>query len=616
MRMTRRLAAAAATLAVTLAVAACTGGNGGSAIGNGSTEGPKGHVQHGGTVTVAEVAASPNFIFPLAPATNLNGLNANLTGPMWRSLVYSGDGSKSIVNPQQSLLSSIKYSDGDKAVTIDLKHWNWSDGKPITSRDFAFVDNLLKANAANWVGYVPGLFPSDVVHVSTPGAHTVVLGLSRSYNQAFFTDDVLSAIPLLPQHAWDRTSASGPVGNYDETTAGSKAVFSFLQKEGGQLNTFATNPLWKVVDGPWTLSAFQSNGYYSYVPNKRYSGPDKPVLSKVVVTPFTTDTAELDALRSGNILDVGGLPLNDIKQAGVLRSSGYSVVSQPIPGVAEIVPNLHNASVGPVLRQLYVRQALEDLINRPQIVAKVYAGYADPGNGPVPLQAGGPWVSPLEKSGGPYPYSPSAATALLRAHGWKVVPGGTSTCQRPGTGASRCGAGVAAGEPLSFQLAYSSGAASMDEQNAAIQSSETQAGVRLTLKPEPFNTLIATVGDCSAAVHPGAAQPASACGWQLVDFGYDQYALYPAGEGYFDAGGLGNEGGYSSPEMNRLIDATEYGSSTKVFFAYEDYAARQLPWLWLPNQESILVYKSNLQGVTPLNPFSGGLNPEVWYYSS
>ena len=104
-------------------------------------------------------------------------------------------------------------------------------------------------------------------------------------------------------------------------------------------------------------------------------------------------------------------------------------------------------------------------------------------------------------------------------------------------------------------------------------------------------------------------------GWQLVDFGYDQYSLYPAGDGYFDTGGSGNEGGYSSPEMNRLIDATEYGSSTKVFFAYEDYAARQLPWLWLPNQESILVYKSNLQGVTPLNPFSGGLNPEVWYYS-
>ena len=58
----------------------------------------------------------------------------------------------------------------------------------------------------------------------------------------------------------------------------------------------------------------------------------------------------------------------------------------------------------------------------------------------------------------------------------------------------------------------------MDEQKAAIQSSEAQAGVKLTLKSEPFNTLVGTVGICTAATHP-----ASTCGWQLVDFGYDPY---------------------------------------------------------------------------------------------
>jgi hypothetical protein len=37
--------------------------------------------------------------------------------------VYDGDGGKAAVNPQQSLVSSITYSNGDKKVTIDLKHW-------------------------------------------------------------------------------------------------------------------------------------------------------------------------------------------------------------------------------------------------------------------------------------------------------------------------------------------------------------------------------------------------------------------------------------------------------------------------------------------------------------
>jgi peptide/nickel transport system substrate-binding protein len=68
--------------------------------------------------------------------------------------------------------------------------------------------------------------------------------------------------------------------------------------------------------------------------------------------------------------------------------------------------------------------------------------------------------------------------------------------------------------------------------------------------------------------------------------------------------------------MNSLINATEYGSGTSAFFTYEDYAARQLPWLWLPLGSNIFVYKSNLHGFAPLNPISGGLNPEVWHYSS
>jgi peptide/nickel transport system substrate-binding protein len=600
MRQSRQpFVAVAAALALSMALAACSGSSPTSA-------------QRGGTVTVAEVGASPNFIFPLPPATNQNGYNVNLTMLMWPYLVYAGDGGQSTVNTQESLFSSLTYSDNDTKVTIVLKPWDWSDGAPITSRDFTFVYNLLKANVPNWAYYVPGEFPDDVASVATPDAHTVVLTLTHSYNPAFYTDDVLNLIPLLPQHAWDKTSVSGPVGNYDETAAGAKAVYSFLQQQGGDMSTFATNPLWKVVDGPWTLSQFQSNGYYTYVPNKHYSGPDKPRLSKVVLQPFTTDTAELNTLRSGGSLDVGNIPLNDIKQIGILKADGYSTATLYVAGVAEIMPNLYNASVGPLLRQLYIRQAMEYLINRPQIVSKVFAGYADPGNGPVPIPAGGPWVSPLERSGGPYPYSPSKATALLRAHGWKVNPGGASTCQRPGSGTSDCGAGIGAGQPLSFQLVYSSGQTAMDEQNAAIQSSEEQAGVKFGLKPEPFNTLEASIGSCSAS-----SAPASTCGWQLVDFGYDPYmGIYPAGNGFFDTGGFNNEGGYSDSEMNSLINATEYSSGTQSFYTYEDYAARQLPWLWLPNQAFVQVYKSNLHGFTPLNPFSGTLNPEVWYFSS
>jgi peptide/nickel transport system substrate-binding protein len=317
----------------------------------------------------------------------------------------------------------------------------------------------------------------------------------------------------------------------------------------------------------------------------------------------------MDTLRSGTSLTIGLLPLNDIAQIGALKAEGYAVASVPTPGVAEIVPNLYNPVNGPMLRLLYIRQALEYLINRGQITSDAFHGYADPGNGPVPVTYGQQWASPLEKAGGPYPYAPAKAEALLKAHGWKVIPNGTDICQQPGTGAADCGAGVAAGQKLQFQLLYASGSAYFDQMNAAIQTSEALAGVHITLKAEPFNTLVATTATCNAASHSG-----SVCNWQLQQFGYQPYSVDPNGSGIFNTNAVNNYGGYASPQMDQLINETEYGSSPSAFFAYEDYAAEQLPWLWLPNPSGVIVYKNNLAGVVPTSPFDFLLNPEVWYY--
>lgn len=607
MRSTRRLAALGAVLALGSLLAAC--GSTSPKVGSGSAV--KGQLVHGGVVNIAQPSgATPNDIFPLGPATNANGYNVNLTMGSWPSLVYVGDGTQSDVNAQESLYSSLTWSNNDQQVTIVLKPWKWSDGQPITARDFTFVYNLLKYNYNDWIDYTQGLFPTDVTKVLTPNSRTIVLDLNRSYNPAFYTDDELSTVPLLPQHVMDRTSLTGKVSNYDLTKAGADAVWTFLQKQGEEEGTFTSSPLWQVVDGPWKITTFLSDGYYAWTPNKNYSGPDKPILSKVIYTPFTDDDAEMDTLRSGTTLSLAALPLNDIKQIPALEAEGYTVATVPTPGVAEIVPNLYNPVNGPILRQLYIRQAFEYLVDRPLIVNKVYAGYADPGNGPVPVLYGQQWDSPLEKSGGPYPYSPSKAIALLKAHGWKVVPNGEDTCQQPGSGPTQCGAGITAGEKLGFTLIYSSGSATFDQQNADIQSTEALAGIKLALKPEPFNTINATTGYCNASSHP-----TSTCSWQMQDYGYNPYSLDPAGAGMFNTDAVGNYGGYSSPEMDSLINQTEYGSSSSAFFNYENYAAEQLPYLWLPDESGVFVYRKNLAGVFPSNPFSATLNPEVWYYT-
>jgi peptide/nickel transport system substrate-binding protein len=121
--------------------------------------------------------------------------------------------------------------------------------------------------------------------------------------------------------------------------------------------------------------------------------------------------------------------------------------------------------------------------------------------------------------------------------------------------------------------------------------------------------MVGNTGTCTQSSH------AQNCGWQLVEFGYSPYPLYPTDQGNFISGGNSNQGGYSDPKTDSLINASLHGSDPQVFFQYEDYVTQQLPWLWLPLRERIEVYKSNLANYVPLNPFSGGENPEVWYFT-
>ena len=608
MRVIRAGAAIAAALTIAVAAAAC--GSSGSSKGSSGSQAVAAP-QHGGSVLVQWPNATPNFIYPIVPAANSSGYNSNLQIGLWPDIIYAGNGASATVNPNESIASSVTYSNGDKTITIALKPWKWSDGSPVTSRDFTFFYNLVKAAVPNWYGYTPGLFPDGVASVQAPDAHTVVINLTKAFNPTFYTDNVVDDFQLLPQHAWDKESASGPIGNYDQTTAGAKAVNNFLTKQGSDLATFATNPLWKVVYGPWELSSFNSSGTYTYVPNKNYSGPDKPYLSSVTNESYTTDDAAYTALRAGGTPIVGAIPPGDFKQIPELKSEGYKIVVVPTNGFAAMIPNmLAPNGVGQVFQQLYVRQAIEDLINRPQLVSQVYGGYADPGNGPVSIQTYPDQVSSAEKGQGPYPYSPSTAVSLLKAHGWNVVPNGVTTCQSPGTGPSDCGTGVAAGQKLAFTLIYSSGQAMTDEQEAAIVTWEAQAGIKITLKSEPFNTIEATVGNCTQDSHP-----ASTCSWQLVDFGYLSSGLEPDGVGIFNTNGYVNTGGYSNPEMDTLINATEYSSSASALSQYENYAAEQLPQFYLPLNSIVFAYPDTMSGFTPLNPLNAGLNPEVWYFT-
>ncbi len=598
----RRGAAVGGLLAV--AALALVGGGGAApalAAGSGASTTATFALQPGNT---------PTYVFPLVSAQFFTLVNEDqFEWIIYRPLYWFGKDGTTAYSASQSLADYPKFSvdaAGDTVASVTMKHWLWSDGQPVTSRDVEFWLNLLEANKDDWGVYVPGAWPDIIQSVTYPSSSTFVITFKAKYNVDWLFENEMSQIFPIPQHVWDKTSSSGPVGNYDETPSGAVAVYNFLNQQSHDVATYSSNPLWKVVDGPWMLKAYSpENGYTELQRNPRYPGPTTGALKTFQEEPFSSGAAEFDALREGS-LDVGYLPPSDVSQVAYLKAHGYKVAPWWEWNFNYISINYNNPQVGPIFKQLYFRQALQSLIDQPSYVKDIYKGYAKPTYGPVPTTVSSDFVSSSANKN-PYPFSVSHARALLRQHGWKVRPDGTSSCQDPGTGSGQCGAGIARGQQLAFRLLYTTGSVATSDEMAAIRSSAEQAGIDLTVVQQPYSTVTTTIYGCDASTGQG-------CSWEMgADQGWEYYA-YPSGDQLFKTGGSGNSGGYSNAEADRLIDATLTESGLGPMFTYENYLAKQIPVIYLPTPAyQITVYKAGLKGVVPQDP-SLNVYPETWSY--
>ena len=577
-------------------------------------------------VTWGEAAGgAPDYISPVESASYFTTTNAQYFSWLsYRPLYWFGNDGKPTLNPSLSIGDAPKYTNDNKTVTLNLKHWDWSNGTPITSRDVIFWMNVLKASvspaAANltsssaagpgWGAYVAGLFPDNVASYTAEGNHTVVLQLNGVYNPTWFTYNELSQIYPIPQASWDKTSASSPVGNYDETvpgtaTTGALAVAQYINTEAQATSTYGTNPMWQVVDGPFKISSFNISGYAKFVPNTRYSGADKPDIKAFEEIPYTSTTSEFNALKAGD-LTIGYMPQEDYSQLKELEHSGYKSSYWWIYSTNYFPLDFSNPQVGTLFKQLYIRQAMQSLVNQKQIIKDYYVGgQGQVNNGPVPTYPSNtkenPFLSKLEANqNGVYPYDPTKAAALLKDHGWTVNKGGTSVCAKAGTGATDCGAGITQGEKLQFKFLYTSGSTVFtDEMTTLVSDWKQEAGISAVVQtPETFGDVI------TSAYTPGYA-------WQVDNWGggwvYSPDFL-PTGEELWETGASSNTGNYDSAEANALIKATNDAPTAAAEITaidkYENYLAEQIPVIWMQNPpQALTIYNSKLTGLDPQGIF-------------
>jgi peptide/nickel transport system substrate-binding protein len=571
---------------------------------------PAGRPVNGGTATFAlPVGEDFSWIFPIENQANNEPWDLDVETASWRPLYFEGEGNKPVVNPALSIAYPPVWSDHDQTVTVRLKTgYRWSDGKPVTTRDVEFFLNLERANKTQDSWYTPGSLPDDVKSVSYLGPYEFVMHLTRPYSQQWFDQNQLTWIIPLPQHAWDKTSLTGKVGNYDTTAAGAKAVFSFLYKQSSEVSTYATNPLWQVVDGPWRIAGYDATTFQTtLVPNRQYTGPVKPHLSKFVIESFPGDTAEVDQLRSGQ-LTYGYLPFSDYGLRGYLEGHGYTIAPWAPDYVQWAELGYTSPVYGPLVKQLYIRQALQHLVNQPLYMNTLFHGLGQYTYGPVANLPGSPDISPQEKTD-PDPYSVSAARSLLTAHGWTPGPGGFMTCNRPGAGPANCGAGIAKGRTLAFRMMFSTGSPTLLAEVQAYQTAAKSAGIQITLDPQTETTMFSIGGVC----------PPGPCNWGILIYSswmwnYGGGQVYPTSEGEFDTGNYWG-GGYSSPAADRLIHAAQQKTGLQYLYAEENYLSRQVAALWFPTVDNeISVVKDSLHGWQPQQVFANPM-PENWYYT-
>jgi peptide/nickel transport system substrate-binding protein len=595
-----KLAAVAA--AGSLVLAACgsskSGGNSGAISGAFGTI----PAQHGtpsgtGTLSVPEFAGvPPTAIFPVTNSANYSiGSITLFQYFMWRPLYFSPDGYKQQFDYPLSIGTKPVLSSDGKTVTFSInKNYKWSNGTPVTGNDVLFWLDILKAavteSPANWGGFTPGQIPDNITSAKVMNTYTVQLTFNKVYNPGWLINDEVGTIIPLPSTAWDIDKAGGSPVNW-KTPAGAKAIYDYLAAQSGKEATYASNPLWKTVDGPFKLTYFNpSTGSFDMAPNPSYGGPYKAHFSQLDMIAYTSDTAEFDALKAGT-LSIGNVPFEDLAQVSSLKSSGYHVFGYPGEGWNYIAFNFKDTTGhwNDIVSQLYVRQALAHLMNDQGIIKGIFKGAAIPAYSSVPCLPPSTY-SPSCSAPAPYPYSISAAKSLLTSHGWKVVPGGTTTCQRPGAGMADCGAGIPKGTPLSFNLPYSTSPVWIGELAAAYAATAKKVGITVTPQAKTFTYLVQNYNN----VVPANKKNVNA--WAADQFGGFTETTYPTTDEVFNITGSENMGSFTDPTANSAIMNSLNSPNPNALKNEIKIIGQTLPGLFEPESDNIWAWKSNVTG--------------------
>ncbi len=527
------------------------------------------------TVLVAITGGTPNFWFPMNSAPDFTELNGEMNHLMYLPLVNVNHSNG--VSFQQAVADRIVANPQGTVYKIYLNpKVKWSDGRPVTANDVVFAWNIIAAASQStpapaWYygGAGMGGVPTRWKSVVADGQHEVIVTLKQPTNATWFEHNGLTQIFPMPYFKWDK---------YPHSMAQELQYILSVSNS-------PSNPVYKVVDGPYAFAKTSSNIYWDFVPNPHYYG--QKATFKVDFQYLTSGAAEFTALKK-NEIQVGTLPFSLYASRSQLGSDRLHVI-YPF-GFNYMTPNesLHSAQVNGALALTYVRQALQMGIDQQGIVSAIYHGVATPEYDQVPANPptvfNDPGVPALK-------YNPSKGVHLLESHGWRL----------------KNGVMTKGSMQLKFSLLYPSASVTIQDEMEYLKATWAKEGVQVSLHAESGGTIFAEATQSK----PSSWAMANTLGWI---YGPDFYPT--GGEFYLPTSGANNEG-YANAQMTQLIKNTYLpGTPAQTKARFEQFLAfeaQQVPVLWMPYTPQLFEVDRGLTGFTQsYNPITGFYYPNYW----
>ncbi|MFF7710889.1 ABC transporter substrate-binding protein [Pseudomonas sp. NPDC007930] len=469
----------------------------------------------------------------LTSTFNTNFPNGVVSNNIYEGLVsYNED-----MQPQPSLATAWEIAADGLSITFHLRQGvKWHDGQPFTSADvkYSALEVWKKVHPRGRNTF------AALQDVLTPDPYTAVFKLS-SPSRVILSSINANEAQILPAHLYAGTDILQNPHNLNPIGTG---PFKFVKWERGQYIELARNP--------------------------DYWEAGKPKVDKLVFRVIPDASSRAAALETGEVQysPYDSVPFSDVERLSkdpelVVSKRGY----ESSAAYVFMEFNLRN----PILANLKVRQAIDQAVNKQQLIDVVWYGLGKPATGPVPSSLKQFYTT----DGVPqYPFDLAKANQLLDEAGYPRKADGTR---------------------FSLNVDYQPFHEGFKNQSEFIRQSLKKVGIEVNVRTQDLAGFIKRVySDYDFDINTGRWVP-------MMDpqiGGLRQYASSNITPGV----PWSNASHYSNAEMDAVIAALQQEADPAKrqadFYQFQRLAQRDLPVVPLFEQQNFTVYSKRLQGVS------------------